>query len=51
MIWQTLNEEFGPFDGTGFHAFDSFEGLSVPVAEDALTPDTKDRERLASRSV
>jgi hypothetical protein len=47
MICQTLNEEFGPFDGTGFHIFDSFEGLSVPAAEDALTPDTKDRARLA----
>ncbi len=47
MICQTLNEEFGPFDGTGFHIFDSFEGLSVPTEEDALAPDTKDQDRLA----
>lgn len=48
MICQTLREEFGPYDGSGFHIFDSFEGLSVPVEEDTLQPDMKDHERLAS---
>lgn len=46
MICETLNEENGGFDGTGFHIFDSFAGLSDPVAEDQLTVETEDGERL-----
>lgn len=47
MICETLNEENGGFDGTGFHIFDSFAGLSEPSAEDLLTEATEDRARLA----
>lgn len=46
VICQTLHEEYGPFDGTGFHIFDSFAGLSAPAEEDVLAPETKDLERL-----
>jgi len=51
MICATLMEEGGnpdgrPFDGTGFHIFDSFAGLSVPVPEDLPASDAKDRARL-----
>lgn len=34
MICATLNEENGGYDGSGYHIFDSFAGLSTPVAED-----------------
>lgn len=46
MICATLNEENGGFDGTGFHIFDSFAGLSTPAPEDAVTAATPDRNRL-----
>jgi hypothetical protein len=48
MICRTLHDEYGPFDGTGFHIYDSFEGLSAPAEEDVLGPNVKDRERLAT---
>lgn len=47
MICETLNEEAGGFDGTGFHIFDSFAGLSEPLPEDLVTAETGDSERLA----
>ena len=51
MICATLTEEGGnpdgrPFDGTGYHIFDSFAGLSVPVPEDLPAADAQDRARL-----
>jgi O-methyltransferase len=48
MICATLNEEGGGFDGTGHHIFDSFEGLSEPVKEDALSAEVEDAARLAT---
>jgi predicted O-methyltransferase YrrM len=47
MICATLNEENGGFDGTGYHIFDSFAGLSEPAVEDVITAETRDGERLS----
>ena len=45
-ICQTLNEEGGGFDGTGHHIFDSFAGLSAPVAEDSADTVGQQHKRL-----
>ncbi len=47
MICATLNEENGGFDGTGYHIFDSFAGLSEPAVEDTITTETTDGVRLS----
>jgi O-methyltransferase len=46
MICATLHEEAGGFDGRGFHIFDSFAGLSNPVAADLPAPTHADQSRL-----
>lgn len=46
MLCDTLNEENGGFDGTGFHIFDSFAGLSDPAPEDLVSAGTEDRTQM-----
>jgi predicted O-methyltransferase YrrM len=36
LLCQTLAAEQPAFDGAGFHVFDSFAGLSEPMAQDAI---------------
>jgi hypothetical protein len=51
LICQVLMEERPDFDGSGFHVFDSFEGLPEPTPEDAIPDDHPDAVRLRSMSV
>ena len=38
------------FDGTGYHIFDSFQGLAQPSIDDEIPPDHKDSARLRQMS-
>lgn len=48
MLCSQLRLLDAAFDGTGFHIFDSFEGLSNPVAEDWVSDDHPDAGRVQS---
>jgi len=50
LMCRTLRVESPAFDGTGYHVFDSFEGLSEPTADDDIPDDWKGADRLRAMS-
>ena len=46
LLCAYLRIESETFNGNGYHVFDSFEGLSEPLPEDAIPADYPDAERL-----
>jgi len=52
LICSVLSDERPGFDGTGFHVFDSFEGLSEPTSKDAIQddhPEVQDLRRMTQK--
>lgn len=47
LLCSSLRQADGAFDGHGYRIFDSFEGLSVPQAEDAIAKSTPGADELA----
>jgi len=50
LMCQTLRAERRAFDGGGYHVFDSFQGLSEPMPEDAIPEDDPDAASLRANT-
>jgi len=46
MLCSILRNEWPQFDGTGYHIYDSFQGLSAPMPEDIVPDDLPGAQRL-----
>lgn len=50
MLCSYLKRQNPQFDGTGYHVFDSFQGLSEPTADDEISDDFENAEKLRMMS-